>query len=53
VCSRQAVADVIDMCEQGLISPHISAEFDLEEINEAFKFLNERKSTGKVVLELS
>ncbi|KAF4524933.1 hypothetical protein B566_EDAN013896 [Ephemera danica] len=50
---EQAVEDVIDMCEQGLISPHVSAEFDLDEVNEALKFLEERKSTGKVVLELN
>ncbi|XP_065331865.1 quinone oxidoreductase-like protein 2 homolog [Cloeon dipterum] len=48
---RQSVEDVIDMCEQGLISPHISAEFDLENVNEAFEFLRERKSTGKVILD--
>jgi D-arabinose 1-dehydrogenase-like Zn-dependent alcohol dehydrogenase len=45
------VEDVIDMCEQGLISPHISAEFDLEKVNEAFEFLKERRSTGKVILD--
>ena len=44
--------DVIDMHEMGLIKPHISATFNLEESGEAFNFLRERKSTGKVVLEI-
>ncbi|XP_059473784.1 quinone oxidoreductase-like protein 2 homolog [Neocloeon triangulifer] len=48
---RQSVEDVVDMCEQGLISPHVSAEFDLEKVNEAFEFLRERRSTGKVILD--
>ncbi|XP_045624282.1 quinone oxidoreductase-like protein 2 homolog [Procambarus clarkii] len=49
---RQAVEDVIDMQEMGLIKPHISALFKLEDSKLAFNFMKERMSTGKVVLEV-
>ncbi|XP_076039930.1 quinone oxidoreductase-like protein 2 homolog [Oratosquilla oratoria] len=49
---RQAVEDVIDLHEMNLISPHISASFSLEESSKAFDFIKERKSTGKVILEI-
>ena len=41
------------MCEQGLISPTITEVFPLEEVNEALFCLTEKKTTGKVVLEIS
>ena len=46
------VEDVIDMHEMGLITPHISARFNIEETSKALNYLRERKSTGKVILEL-
>lgn len=49
---RQAVEDVIDLHEMGLINPHISALFSMEESAKAIDFMKERKSTGKVVLEI-
>ena len=50
--SRDIVQDCIDMCEQGLISPHISEVFPLKEINEAMDYMRARKSSGKVVVEI-
>lgn len=47
---RQAVEDVIELHEMGLINPHISALFKIEESSKAIDFMKERKSTGKVVL---
>lgn len=44
--------DVIDLHEMGLITPHISALFKMEESSKAINFMRERKSTGKVVLEI-
>lgn len=44
--------DVLDMCEQGLISPHISEDFDLEKVNEAMEYMRARKSSGKVVVNI-
>lgn len=49
---RQAVEDIIDMHEMGLIRPHISAHFKLEESKLAFSFMKERMSTGKVLLKI-
>lgn len=49
---RRTINDVIEMCEQGLIVPHISEVFQLEDINEAFNYVKDNKSTGKVILEV-
>jgi len=49
---RQAGEDVIEMYEEGLISPHVSAIFSLDQVNQAIQFLQERKSTGKVILNI-
>ena len=49
---RQAVEDVIEFYQMKLISPHISARFKLQDVNDAFDFIRERRSTGKVVLEI-
>lgn len=49
---RDAVAEVIEMASEGLVDPHISATFKLEQVNEAFAFMAERKSTGKIILEV-
>lgn len=49
---RDTVQDVLDMCEQGLISPHISEDFDLKEVNEAMEYMRARKSSGKVIINI-
>lgn len=49
---KQSVHDVISMYQSGLISPHISAQFPLERVNDAIKFISDRKSTGKVLLDI-
>ncbi|XP_038614521.1 quinone oxidoreductase-like protein 2 [Tachyglossus aculeatus] len=38
--------------QEGRIRPHIGAVFKLEEVNEAFLHVTQRKSTGKVVISL-
>lgn len=43
---------MIELYEEGLISPHVSAVFALEEVNVAMDFLHQRKSTGKVILKI-
>ncbi|XP_066992736.2 quinone oxidoreductase-like protein 2 homolog isoform X2 [Anabrus simplex] len=50
---RQAVQDALDMCEQELISPYISKEFDLEHVNEAFQHIKDVVSVGKIVVNIS
>ncbi|CAL4064055.1 unnamed protein product [Meganyctiphanes norvegica] len=49
---RQAVEDVIELHEMKLINPHICARFKLDETDKAFDFIKERRSMGKVVLEM-
>ncbi|XP_008116000.2 quinone oxidoreductase-like protein 2 isoform X1 [Anolis carolinensis] len=40
-------------CQEGRIQPHIGAVFRLEEVNEAFAHVTQRKSTGKVVISIT
>lgn len=49
---RKTIEDVISLAEQELICPHVSKEFDLEDVNDALKYLEDAKCTGKVVLDL-
>lgn len=49
---REVGDDVIELCDQRLISPHISASFTLDQVNEAVDFLRSGKSIGKVVLNV-
>lgn len=49
---RLLVQDTVDMADQGLIKPHISAKYSLKDVNEAVKFIEEKKCTGKVVINV-
>ncbi|CAH1265208.1 VAT1 [Branchiostoma lanceolatum] len=50
---RQMVKDSLALMEEGKIKgPPQPTTFKLEQVNEAFKFIMDRKSTGKVVLEV-
>ncbi|KAM9212899.1 LOW QUALITY PROTEIN: quinone oxidoreductase-like protein 2 [Dugong dugon] len=46
------LSSVLRYCQQGRIQPYIGAEFKLEEVNDAFLHVTQRKSTGKVLLSL-
>lgn len=50
---RQLVQDTLDMADQSLISAHISKTFRLKDVNNAVKFIEERKCTGKVVIDMN
>ena len=50
--NRQIGDNVIELYDERLISPHVSASFSLDQVNEAFEFLSLRKSTGKVILSI-
>ncbi|KAM7429867.1 hypothetical protein ABFA07_019361 [Porites harrisoni] len=48
---KESVDKSLEMLQQGkLRGPHISGQFELDQANEAFKFVMQRKSTGKVVI---
>lgn len=49
---RDVVSEVIKLAEEKFIEPHVSASFSLQDVNKAFEFLLERKSTGKVILKM-
>lgn len=49
---RQAVSDVLDMKEQGLISPTINATFPLESVESAIQLIKEKQPLGKIILEV-
>ena len=46
----ESVMSVMQYAEQGRIKPQICKTFPLDQVNEAFKFIQQRKSTGKVVI---
>jgi NADPH2:quinone reductase len=47
---QRAAKDVLRLWEGGLVRPIVGAEFPLEEAGEAHRLIEERKTTGKVVL---
>lgn len=50
---RSSIDRVIQLCALGTLKPHVIDTFNLEQINDAFRHIRERKSTGKVVLSIS
>ncbi|XP_072854294.2 quinone oxidoreductase-like protein 2 isoform X2 [Pogona vitticeps] len=48
-----ALSSALSYCQAGRIQPHIGAVFKLEEVNEAFAHVTQRKSTGKVIISIS
>ncbi|XP_033105539.1 quinone oxidoreductase-like protein 2 homolog isoform X2 [Anneissia japonica] len=49
---KSSIEDVMRFFEAGKIEPHVCKTFRLEEVNEAFRYIQQRKSTGKVVLNM-
>ncbi len=47
---QQAARDVLRLWEGGVVRPIVGAEFPLEQAGEAHRLIEERKTTGKVVL---
>jgi NADPH2:quinone reductase len=47
---EQAARDVLRLWEGGIVRPVVGHEFPLEDAGEAHRLIEERKSTGKVVL---
>ena len=48
-----SINDLLKMLEENKIHPHVGRVYPLNEINEAFKFIMDRKSTGKVLIAMS
>lgn len=49
---RDVVSDTLDLADEGVIGAHISAVFTLEKVNEAIEYINGKKCTGKVLIEV-
>uniref|UniRef100_A0A669PP55 Enoyl reductase (ER) domain-containing protein n=1 Tax=Phasianus colchicus TaxID=9054 RepID=A0A669PP55_PHACC len=47
-----AMSSLLQYCQEGKIHPHIGTVFKLEEVNEAFNHVLQRKSTGKVIISM-
>ncbi|GFT96914.1 quinone oxidoreductase-like protein 2 homolog [Nephila pilipes] len=50
---RSSVQEVIDMYLDEFIDPHVAEEFKLKDVNDAIKHVEERKSAGKVIIDIS
>lgn len=48
-----ALSSALQYCHEGRIQPHIGSVFRLEEVNEAFAHVSQRKSMGKIVISVS
>ncbi|XP_048338481.1 quinone oxidoreductase-like protein 2 [Sphaerodactylus townsendi] len=48
-----ALSSALQYCQEGRIQPYVGAVFKLEEVNEAFAQVTQRKSTGKVIISVS
>ncbi|CAH1155931.1 unnamed protein product [Phaedon cochleariae] len=49
---KTIVEDTLELANEGLISAHVSAKFTLSQINDAIKFIEDKKCTGKVLIHI-
>ncbi|CAH0554375.1 unnamed protein product [Brassicogethes aeneus] len=49
---KTVVADTLELANEGIISAHVSAKFELEEVNKAIEFIDDKKCTGKVLIHI-
>lgn len=49
---RQVILDTLELADQGVLRPHVCSEYKLEQIDEAMKFIESKKSTGKVLIDM-
>ena len=49
--NREIGAEVNRLVDEGFVRPIVGARFPLEQAAEALKLIDERRATGKVVLE--
>jgi NADPH2:quinone reductase len=50
--NREIGAEVTRLADEGFVKPIVGERFPLERAAEALKVIDERRATGKVVLEL-
>lgn len=49
---RSIVDDVLELANQNIIGAHVSAVYELKNVNDAVKYIEDRKCTGKVLIEM-
>ncbi|EDV28872.1 uncharacterized protein TRIADDRAFT_52177 [Trichoplax adhaerens] len=49
---KHSIDSVVRLLGEGKIHPHVGASFPLNKINEAFQFIKDRKSTGKIAITM-
>lgn len=49
---RQIISETLELCEDDLISAFISGTFKLSELDKAIDFIEKKKFTGKVLIEI-
>lgn len=49
---RQIITETLELCEDDLISAYISGTFKLTELDKAIEFIEKKKFTGKVLIEI-
>ncbi|XP_045694496.1 quinone oxidoreductase-like protein 2 [Phyllostomus hastatus] len=48
----ETLSSALRYCQEGRIRPHLGAVFKLEEVNDAFHYVTQRRSAGKVLISL-
>jgi NADPH:quinone reductase-like Zn-dependent oxidoreductase len=51
LCRRDR-AELLDLFDRGLVHPHVSAVFPLDDVQDALRAVADRRVTGKVVIEV-
>lgn len=49
---RNIVTDTLELADEGVLAAHISATFSLKDVNGAIEYINAKKCTGKVLIEM-
>lgn len=49
---RTIVNDTLQLASDNIIGAHLSAKYNLAQVNDAIKYIDERKCTGKVLIHM-
>ncbi|CAG9861836.1 unnamed protein product [Phyllotreta striolata] len=49
---RSIVNDTLQLASDNIIGAHISSKYNLSQVNEAIKYIDDRKCTGKVLIQM-
>lgn len=49
---KSIVNDTLELANEGVIGAHISAQFNLKNVNDAIEYIKAKKCTGKVLIDV-